>query len=437
MKSQGCISLMLNSELATIGCKKPYTASIQPVNNAYLMLEILIFAAMIAGVGCRKPYAPTIVATNNSYLVVEGVISPGQDSTFIKLSRTVQVSDKITGNPESGALLSIESDQNASYPLTETSKGNYVSPALNLDNTHMYRLRIKTVNNQQYLSDYIKVLNSPAIDSITYDLKGTLTIPGVNININTHDPANKVLYYRWDYQETWIIESYYPSYFKSNGDTVLGRNLLTDNITDCWQSDTSSAIVLGSTAKLAQDVVAEAPIISIPSYSEKVGNKYSILIKQYALSENAYNFWADLKKNTEQLGSIFDAQPSKSSSNIHNINNSEEPVIGYISIGSISSKRIFITNSSLPAWKKDTSFYAGCHLAFQLPKNPCCYYLFEGTNQVNDYINYNIGGDKDPFIPINAIVLRPGTPPIGYTASTKACVDCTVRGTNKQPGFWK
>jgi hypothetical protein len=404
----------------------------------------LIAPALLLFGSCRKPYDPPVVSATNSYLVVEGVINAGSDSTFIKLSRTVKVSDKVVANPETGAMLTVESDQNTSYTLTEKSKGNYASPGLNLDNSHKYRLRIKTANGKQYLSDFEVVLNAPPIDSISYDIKGALTQPGLNVYVSTHDPSNKVVYYRWDYQETWIINSYFPSYFKSNGDTVLGRNQITDNITDCWQSDTSSTIILGSSAKLLQDVIANQPVISIPSYSEKVGNKYSIVVRQYALSVDAYNFYVNIKKNNEQLGSIFDALPSDIAGNIHSVSNPNEPVIGYISIGSTSSKRIFISNNSLPGWQKDTSYYTGCQLAFDWPKLPCCYYVFpQGPkNQVDAYINYNpnsynINGLTDPLIPIDAIVLHPGTPPIGYTASYRKCVDCTLRGSNKPPAFWQ
>ncbi|HTD41661.1 MAG TPA: DUF4249 domain-containing protein [Mucilaginibacter sp.] len=398
-----------------------------------------IYLILISGVvtaSCRKPYEPPVVAVNNNYLVVEGVINAGSDSTFIKLSRTVKISDKVAIKPESGAVLTIEGDQNTSYPLTETGNGNYASPGLNLGNTHKYRLRIKTVNNEQYLSDYVEVLNSPPIDSVNYDVKGTLTTPGLNVYVNTHDPNNKVLYYRWDYQETWVIQSYYSSYFKSNGDTVLGRDLINDNITDCWQSDTSSTILLGSTAKLSQDILSNYTIISIPSTSEKLGNKYSILVRQYALTSDAYNFYVNLKKNTEQLGSIFDAQPSELTGNIHCVTNPSEPVIGYISVGATSSQRIFATNRQLPTWRTDKPFYAGCHLAFEWPTFPCCYYNFGGENQVDEYINYNKGGHSNPLIPIDALSV-PGHPPLGYTASTRNCVDCTVRGTNKRPAFWR
>lgn len=392
---------------------------------------------LITSISCRKPYLPPVVAANNNYLVVEGMINSGQDSTFIKLSRTVRLSNKTTIHPETGASVMLQSDQNVSYPLTETVPGSYACPGLNLDNARKYRLSITTSNNQQYQSDYVEVLNSPAIDSVSYDIKGTVSSAGLNVYVSTHDPGNKVHYYRWDYQETWEFAANFPSFYYSNGDTVLQRNQLTDNITDCWSSDTSSTIILGSSAKLSQDVIYNFPIISIPSTSEKVEIGYSILVRQYALTSDAYTFYTELKKNTEQLGSIFDAQPSDITGNIHCVNIPSQPVIGYVSIGSTSAQRIIVNSRQLPDWKT-IPFYTDCILAFG-PDNPCCYYVFPPgpQNQVAAYINYNTNNNKDPLIPVNAITLRPGTPPIGYTASYRRCVDCTLRGSNKKPVFWQ
>jgi hypothetical protein len=406
---------------------------------------LLILLVAIAA-SCKKPFNPVILSTSNNYLVVEGIINSGSDSTFIKLSRTVKLSGKTSASPELNAIVTVEGDQNTSYPLTETGRGNYSSAGLNLDNSHKYRLSIKTSNGKQYLSDYVDVVNSPPIDSVSYDAQGALSVPGVNIYVNTHDASNKARYFRWDYQETWIFTSNFLSAYKSNGDTVLGRNLDNDNIYECWLSDTSSNIVLGSSAKLAQNVITNNPIISIASTSEKIGLEYSILVRQYALTAEAFNFYTNLKKNTEQLGSIFDAQPSQISGNIHSVANPLEPVIGYISVGSITSQRIFIYKRVLPAWGTPPPFYSDCVLAVdpEEPKSPCCYYVFNNPkgyteNQVDKYINYNSvdfhpGGDN-PLIPVSAIG-RPAHPPLGYTAASRRCTDCTLRGSNKKPAFW-
>jgi hypothetical protein len=404
---------------------------------------LLILLAVIAA-SCKKPYNPPVLSTGNNYLVIEGVINSGGDSTFIKLSRTVKLSGKTSASPELNAIVTVEGDQKTSYPLEETGNGNYACAGLNLDNSHKYCLSIKTSNGKQYLSDFVEVVNSPPIDSISYDVRGTVSGPGLNIYANTHDQSNKVHYFRWDYQETWIIHPAFQSLFKSNGDTVLKRDLVNDNIYTCWLNDTSSNLVLGSSAKLSRDVIFNNPIISIASTSEKLGDTYSINVKQYALTTDAYNFFVNLKKNTEQLGSIFDAQPSEISGNIHCVSNPSEPVIGYISVGSTASQRIFIGRGQLPRPWVSTSDYANCTLFKQDQYMiPCCYYSITGSglaypiNQVDIFINYDKdGGNTDPLIPIDAIVL-PGHPPVGYTATTRDCADCTLRGTNKMPAFWK
>ncbi|MDO3626771.1 DUF4249 family protein [Mucilaginibacter sp. BT774] len=139
--------------------------------------------------------------------------------------------------------------------MAEIGKGNYACAGLNLDSTHQYRLRIETNGNKQYLSDYVKIFDSPPIDSISYDIQGTPQGAGLNIYANTHDQTNKVRYYGWEYQETWEFNSGFDSHYKSNGDTALHRDETNDNIYTCWQGDTSSTIVLGSSAKLSQSVI--------------------------------------------------------------------------------------------------------------------------------------------------------------------------------------
>src|ERR1700743_2693971 len=103
----------------------------------------------IAITGCKKPYNPVIVTANANYLVVEGVINSGQDSTVIHLSRTINISDTTKVNPELGAQVTVESDQNTTYPLQELGKGVYASPFLNLDAAHKYHLRIKTSDGKE------------------------------------------------------------------------------------------------------------------------------------------------------------------------------------------------------------------------------------------------------------------------------------------------
>jgi hypothetical protein len=386
-------------------------------------IKYIITVAIIAFAGCRKPYLPPIIASGNNYLVVEGVIDPGRDSTIIRLSRTVALSSTIGTKPELNATVVVESDANTTYPLYEKGNGYYFSPGLNLNTSNKYHLKI-TTSGKVYQSDFVTIKNSPPIDSVYYRTQSN----GLQIYADTHDPSNSTRYYRWDFMETYIVQSEYNSmeiHVKDPTDTVLAR-LPADQIFQCWVTDSSQNINLNSSAKLSNDVISKNSIDFIPSTSEKLGIRYSILVKQYALTEDAYNYWTQLKKNTEQLGTIFDPQPSEIPGNIHCVTVPSEPVLGYISVGSYSQSRIFIDNFYLPAWLPVKPYYDGCYVLSFLYHDP----MQAGTNTVATNIY------TDLYIPITAI-----TPPhmeiiLGFTASTPQCVDCTLRGTNKEPSFW-
>lgn len=371
---------------------------------------------------CRKPYNPPAVAAPGSYLVVEGVINAGSDSTIIKLSRTVKLSSGTTNNAETGAIVSIQSNASSSYPLTETSAGSYSAPSLNLDISKTYRLSIKTSNNQQYLSDYVVAKATPPIDSIGYTIQSN----GIQLYVNAHDPNNNTHYYRWDYAETWQFHSKFESEFKTNGKAIVIRTP-AQMVFNCFGNDINSNIVLGSSAKLSQDVIYQSPLTAVSSTSEKLETKYSILVNQYALTSDAYNFYINLKKNIEQLGSIFDAQPSEIAGNIHNINNAAEPVIGYVTACVIQSKRIFISNN-------------------QLPNTFVAVYPYE-CEEDSEYYSHPYSGTNDVFqnlIPINSTIVPTTSFTYGHSPSIAGffgadieCVDCTLRGTTTQPSFWK
>ncbi|MDP9077287.1 MAG: DUF4249 domain-containing protein [Bacteroidota bacterium] len=378
--------------------------------------KIWMLAVMLA-VACKKPYNPGVINSPQSYLIVEGTIVTN-DVTTVKLSKTVNLSSTTTTNPVTGAVLTVEADNNSSYALTEQAPGTYTLTGAGLDIARKYRLRIKTVDNKEYLSDFEQAKATPPIDSIGYKILSN----GISIYANSHDPNNNTHYYRFDYTETWKFHSKYQSNYMSNGDSIVSRPQ-DQMIYYCFANNTSSTILLGSTAKLTQDVLYQTPITQIAGNSEKIEIKYSILLHEYALSADAYKFWGNLKKNTEQLGSIFDAEPSQISGNIHNIKDPTEVVVGYISSGTVQTKRVFISNQDLPTTFL-TDYPYDCGIDSDWYDHP--------KTHINDVAVVLIPKQE---IPISAFSV--GFAIAGYTASTPACIDCTLRGSTQQPDFWK
>jgi hypothetical protein len=137
---------------------------------------------------------------------------------------------------------------------------------------------------------------------------------------------------------------------------------------------------------------------------------YYIHLKQYSLSPAAYFFNQKMKKNTEQLGSIFDAQPSDISGNIHCISNPGEIVVGYVEVSQEQEKKLFISHNELPInWMQ--------HMR-------CSEFEFENTPE-------QLGG----LMPTRAATYR-GLQIATFYAADPLCVDCTMRGTNVKPPFW-
>lgn len=379
--------------------------------------------------GCKESYLPEVIKSSPSILIVEGLINAGNDSTIITLSRSVQLSSGNTANPERNAQVLVEREDGTSSQLQETSPGKYVSPGLNIDQTKKYRLKIHA-QNKDYTSDYVGVNITPPIDKVDYAI-GDQT---VDINVDTHDATNATRYYRWEYEETWEFNANYKSTNISNGDKVVPRDMVNDDIYHCWGSDRSTMVVLGSTAKLSEDVFKNHTILSIPGVSEKLGIKYSILIKQYALTKAAFEFWQNLKKNTEQLGSIFDVQPSQLKGNIYCETIPSEPVIGYFSVSTISTNRSFIIHDQLSKFNTQP-FYTDCGkdsilLARQLESGRI-------VNEEDLFFNKNKGaGTLVILTPLEPIVSSGGGI-IGHMGAQPRCADCTIRGKVKRPDFWQ
>jgi hypothetical protein len=387
--------------------------------------------------GCKKPYAPPAITVNNSYLVVEGLIAAGQDSTIIKLSRTVNLSGTTTINPELNATVTVQGDQNVSYSLPQIDSGKYGVPPLNLDNSHKYRLLITTTDEKTYTSDYEPVTVTPPIDSLFFNTDDK----GININLNTHDPSNSTRYYRWDYTETYIYQSDIETHYifdPTQPDTLKWAAFRTpeQQIHTCYVTLNSSIVDINSSAALSRDVIINNPITQIAMKSEKIEHRYSILVKQYALTKEAYNFWNLLKSNTQKIGNIFDVQPSINIGNIHCTSNPSLPVIGYVSVGTISQKRIFIDRSDLPAWPVPAPL---CDPNNFKP-NPECW------KRVSIYAPAFVPAElkAGTYIPIGIIdtvgkCYRDSVRSFSVPTVYYACADCRVHlgGKTQKPAFWK
>lgn len=373
----------------------------------FLKNKTSYFLLLLCLAGCKEPFNPPPIVAKNHFLVVEGRINAGVP-TIITLSRTRNVTDtgaihNINGVPspiyESGARVQVEDNHDDTYPLPELDNGQYGGITLTLNDQYLYRLHIRTQNGEEYVSAFVPVLHTPPIDSISW----TVNKNGASINVSTHHDQNDVGYYLWAYKETWEFHVRYYSAIKY--DAVHNKLVpRTEQVYYCWQSDSSTNILAGSTAGLKGDVISSQYLTSIPYHAEKMSVLYSIIVTQNAVTRQEYNFWESMKKNTEELGSLFDPQPSNAVGNIQCVTNPKEFVVGYIGAGDMGvQKRIFIYNNELPSDWNDVE--QDCPL-IKVPSDSMWKYYSED-------------------VPIDS-----------KNWAYPQCADCTTRGTNIKPSFW-
>jgi hypothetical protein len=360
---------------------------------------------------CREEYYPKVKSAEQSLLVVEGLLNSGPGATNIKLTRTFNLNDTASLQPEIGARVVVESQGGTSFTLDDRfGDGNYYNDYLPLDPAEQYRLHISMATGKEYVSDFISVKKTPVIDSISWERNDE----GMQIYVSTHDPANATQYYKWDYDETWEINSAYFSKYKVVNGNVIERSP-DEYVFKCWRYANAPTFNIGSSAKLQADVIYKNPLLLIPKASEKLSVRYSILVKQFALDKKGYEFYQLMKKNTESLGSIFDAQPSEMHGNIHNLSNPDELVVGYITASTIEEKRIFIDYRD-----------AGQDWGFSLP----C----QSTNVANNQDSINL---YFPYLLLPYEAVRFCLSITHYQSSSPSCIDCTLRrGSTERPYFW-
>ena len=376
-------------------------------NILYLFYLVLPFS------NCVQEFHPPSKGYEN-LLVIEAFLTDGDDAFEVKLSRSIPI-DTSGFVPEPGAEVSLSDDSGENYQLEESEEpGVYFFPGeINPQIGKSYQIHVQTRNGNQYESSSVTMRETPEIDSISfrYEEKPTEGLKGLQIYANTHDPANATKYYRWEWDEAWTFRTPYNSYIIWEDGQILDRK---KGVNVCWKFGRSTAIEIATTKNLSNDWVSEYPLNYVSTETDRLKMKYSIRVKQYALSEESYNYWLELQKATENLGTLFDPQPSIVYGNIYNVNDEDEVVLGYFDSSSSREQRIFITSRDLPPTRYP-NYFSYCEDSIVSPRR------------------------VEEMIDNNWWLVEETTNDFGFPVfilSRLPCIDCTLYGTNEKPDYW-
>ncbi|WP_209331846.1 DUF4249 domain-containing protein [Lunatimonas salinarum] len=381
------------------------------MNNHKIGILAVFIVILLGPLACREFYEPEVTDIDHRYLVVEGYLETDGGISEISLTQTQPIYSTEGNRPVNEANVQVESRKSGTWHMNLTGSGIYtLEAALPVDDT--YRVRIQTPFGE-YLSEEI----FPVATSDDLEL-GYTGRPGyVSIHASTTG-SEQSKFFIWEFEEDWEFRSPYPNYYYFDEASMTIMNTPFDEIVErCYQSFQSSNIILESSERFQNQRISRKEIQRIDTLSEKLGERYSILVRQRGLQREAFEFWDAMRKNSDEIGGIFSPLPSMIGTNIQSVSSPGESVIGYISAGNTVEKRMYIDKRELDGWASRIDDYQFCPLDTVTPL------AYE--------ISYIIG-EMVPVFP-----LCEGAVCVTYLASTKNCTDCRLRGSQYPPDFWE
>jgi hypothetical protein len=305
---------------------------------------------------CTEPYA---LQTNtfDDAIVIEATITNELKKQEIKISRTFRLEEN-EAQIETNAAVFVTDDLGNQYNFNEAN-GKYISEfEFQAIPTRKYQLFINTSNGKQYSSNIEQLTTVNNLTSIEATAKNKFGVNGVDITANSFDPTATSKYYRYEYEEThrftvphWVPDSITvygnAEYWDLNGHIRYAFNIVdrTGESKNCFKTNKSTEIILNNTTSNAEDRVTDFSIRFISQDDFIIADRYSILVRQYIHNINSYSYYKVLRDISGSGSVLSPNQPGFIYGNIKNISDSNEKVIGYFEVSSVSL--IMLINSQM------------------------------------------------------------------------------------------
>ena len=395
------------------------------VLKTYNIKFVIAFAMIMIFGGCTEPFTPEI-PIQESILVIEARVTNKQENHEVILSRSGQEGD--VQIPERGATVSVLGSDQQQYTFSETQAGIYVSNLSFAASPGVsYQLLITTTDGSTYQSDETLLPASSQIDRV-YAQRSTTDsgLEGVSLLVDSFNPNGDALYYKYEFEETYkiIAPNWGPDQLVvlSEENRVLGIIARTEEERICYNTDFSNEIILTNTSAAGEDRISNFTVRFINRDNFIISHRYSILVKQYVLSQGAFNYYEKLSEFSGSSSLFSESQPGFINGNIKSESNPDEKVIGFFEVASVSERRAFFNYTELFPGEELPPFIDECRRTN---------FLADGTSSIFDLVQANavsyVNNVTDPF---TGELLE-------YIVVPRACGDCNELGSNVIPDFWE
>ncbi len=309
---------------------------------------ISLILVMLAFSSCIRNFEPEILAGDAKKYVISGQVAAGDSIQHVNVSQTSPIGKPVF-IPITGCSVIIKDDQGHEFGMLDAGKGDYTT---HIDDIFLkpgiaFMILVQTPEGKVFESDFDTLTSVSPIDSVYYERKdiegnepGQFTI-GIQFYLDVTGSPNTSPYYRWEAIETWEYHTVFPLEWWYDGEVhLVAPPDYSKNV--CWSTTRVPNIFTLSTIPLKENRYEHFSLQYTSNKTQRLAHGYSLLVRQYSISEAAFVYWENLRANSNPEGGLYEKQPIAIRGNMHDVADPDNSVLGYFGASSVASKRIFI-----------------------------------------------------------------------------------------------
>ena len=392
------------------------------------LLTVLVFAGSLWS--CIEEIDINEEFKFEDVIVIEATLTDEKKIQEFLLSRSYEFETK-GPIPEQNADVRLVLNGGESILFIENSPGVYQSEIeFAAENGVDYQLQVTTNEGRSYQSPQVQLTNSVPIENLTAERQvNSIGNEIMAILVDSFDPTRQSNYYRYEYEESYKIIA--PDWTRLDFVVYRQDSISPDAVRPleertCFNTVESNSIIVTTTTNLSEDRVSGFSVRNISADDPIISHRYSILVKQYVQSLEAYTYYDILNQLSGTDNTLAQIQPGFISSNIRSTQDRNEKVLGFFQVSAVTEKRLYFNYEDFFPGEPLPPYFIECGRAappLTTQAVPPNYPLFDAIEaNLVKYLDEN---------------LNPGQLEGPYITVPRACGDCTALGSSEPPEFWE
>ena len=283
-------------------------------------------------------------------LVVDGEVTDAPGPYRVTLTYTSPTLEAFQGEELIGAEVYLTDQEDNRTDLNENPEdpGTYATDSATFRGRvgNTYQLHIITPSGKVYASVPETLLPVSPIEEVYFEVESRPRVNalgdlsdewGLQFYVATESDDRSPTYYRWQWSETFQFPT-----------PIIPPGPPTDAASICYLSTFPTRFIRLASTQGVQSSRIDQKLNFVTMSGRQLQIRYSLLVRQYSLTERAYAYWQNVQEQVENGGGIFDPPPSPLVGNLYNVDDDRETVLGYFRASAVAERRIFVLRSEVP-----------------------------------------------------------------------------------------